>query len=202
MNCEQAMIAMSAYLDGELKKEEQAELTAHLAECEDCRRLLNKLRGAEDAFCEAQAEAPETLHESVMAQIRTEAKRKEKRPVHILWAAAAAAAVIVGMLAGGVWDLRELSAPGAALSLHGAVQTVKTDYQSLADAGKQPVLVLKKMPQELSGTASETLVESGEKCWHVSTEEADRLQKEYGGTRYTPKDGGKTGQTLVVVAVN
>ena len=199
MNCDEALIAISAYLDNELSKTESEELEAHLAECETCRQIYAELRGAEEAFCDAQEDVPATFHESVMARIRQEKQKKNKQPLRIFWAVAAAAAVIAVMLASGVLNLRDLAAPDAAVSLHGAVQTVKTDYQALADELKQPILVLKKMPQELADTAAETLAESGETCWRISAEDAGTLYETYGGTVYAPADGTNSVETLVIV---
>ena len=43
MNCEQALEAISARLDGALSEEENRELETHLASCASCRALLKEL---------------------------------------------------------------------------------------------------------------------------------------------------------------
>ena len=48
MNCEQALEAISARLDGALSEEENRELETHLASCASCRALLKELTELED----------------------------------------------------------------------------------------------------------------------------------------------------------
>ena len=50
MNCEQALEAISARLDGALSEEENRELEAHLASCASCRALLKELTELEEGF--------------------------------------------------------------------------------------------------------------------------------------------------------
>ena len=50
MNCEQALEAISARLDGALSEEENRELEAHLASCASCRALLKELTELEEGL--------------------------------------------------------------------------------------------------------------------------------------------------------
>ena len=72
MNCEQALEAISARLDGALGEEENRELEAHLASCASCRALLKELTELEEGLETLPVEAPETLAPSVMRTIRAE----------------------------------------------------------------------------------------------------------------------------------
>ena len=45
MNCDQALEAISAALDGELSAKERAQLEAHLAHCPSCAALFDELAG-------------------------------------------------------------------------------------------------------------------------------------------------------------
>jgi len=44
MNCQKSRLLFSAYLDGELKLKQKAQLEAHLAGCSECSKLLNITR--------------------------------------------------------------------------------------------------------------------------------------------------------------
>ena len=72
MNCEQALEAISARLDGALSEEENRELETHLASCASCRALLKELTELEEGLETLPVEAPETLAPSVMRTIRAE----------------------------------------------------------------------------------------------------------------------------------
>ena len=52
MNCEQALEAISARLDGALSEEENRELETHLASCASCRALLKELTPETYAYFE------------------------------------------------------------------------------------------------------------------------------------------------------
>lgn len=114
MNCEQALEAISARLDGVLSEEENRELEAHLASCASCRALLRELTELEDGLKELPVEAPETLVPSVMRTIRaekaaqaspSEKKNQRRRPHITAWLIAAAAALALLLGAAGVIDL-------------------------------------------------------------------------------------------------
>ncbi|HDZ21361.1 hypothetical protein LCGC14_0431980 [marine sediment metagenome] len=48
MSCETIQPLITGYLDGELSADQQTELDAHLAQCEQCRRDLEELRQLKD----------------------------------------------------------------------------------------------------------------------------------------------------------
>ena len=118
MNCEQALEAISARLDGALSEEENRELETHLASCASCRALLKELTELEEGLETLPVEAPETLAPSVMRTIRAEkaaqaapaAKKSQRRGPHITaWLIAAAAALALLLGAAGVIDLPAVS---------------------------------------------------------------------------------------------
>ena len=125
MNCEQALEAISARLDGALSEEENRELETHLASCASCRALLKELTELEEGLETLPVEAPETLAPSVMRTIRAEkaaqaapaAKKSQRRGPHITaWLIAAAAALALLLGAAGVIDL-----PGFGEKKHASV---------------------------------------------------------------------------------
>ena len=95
MNCEQALEAMSARLDGELDAQQTQALEAHLAQCPECRRLFDELSRIDGAIPSLDAEAPEALTARVMEQVRREPRRAERR---FPWLAGALAAAAVFLL--------------------------------------------------------------------------------------------------------
>lgn len=98
MNCEEALVLLSGHLDGQNSEEEAARLQDHLAQCPDCRRLMEDLKALDAGLLSLEEEPPTDLCESVMEAIRQEAPvRKKKR--RWVWPTTAAAAVLI-LLAG------------------------------------------------------------------------------------------------------
>lgn len=116
MNCEQALQAMSARLDGELPEDEARALDAHLRECAPCRALMAELTELDDGLKTLSVEPPETLAPGVMRAIRAEtAKKQKKRTPHITtWLIAGAAALALALGAAGVIELPGFGEKGRA----------------------------------------------------------------------------------------
>ncbi len=107
MDCNAAKSRFFAYVDGELAREAEAELEAHLADCPACRRLVD----LELAFREAYVErlrpepAPERVRERVAILVRELADargraRRSRWAKPLARAAAAALLLTVGIAAG------------------------------------------------------------------------------------------------------
>ena len=58
-------------VDGTLTDSEREKLEAHLAECPSCAALLRDLREMRALFAQ-EAEAPDSLHDGIMEQLRQE----------------------------------------------------------------------------------------------------------------------------------
>ena len=126
MNCEQALQAMSARLDGELPEDEARALDAHLRECAPCRALMAELTELDDGLKTLSVEPPETLAPGVMRAIRAEtAKKQKKRTPHITtWLIAGAAALALALGAAGVIELPGFGEKGrASVSVGDAFKT-------------------------------------------------------------------------------
>ena len=80
MDCERALILISAALDGELSREEQAELEEHLAACPECRALSDDFGVMSVALSDMQAEPPDDLMGRVEAALDQEAVSVTARP--------------------------------------------------------------------------------------------------------------------------
>ena len=104
------MELVSAETDGELTESERAALTAHLAECEDCRRFAAALRVLREGLAEA-TEVPAGFAEAVMAKLP---KKKAKVVSFRRWGSIAAAAVLVVVLGSTVFAPRGKEAAMAA----------------------------------------------------------------------------------------
>ena len=77
--CQQQLLELSAYLEGDLTPERMAALDTHLAGCECCGRLADSLRAAislcqSDAARALPAEVESRAHERVRALLREAAR--------------------------------------------------------------------------------------------------------------------------------
>lgn len=99
MNCDQALEAISAALDGELSPGERAELSKHLLQCEHCRRVAEDFRVLAGLLEDSEVQVPEGLAASVCAAAAREAQEapapRRRRPY--LSAIAAMLALCVGL---------------------------------------------------------------------------------------------------------
>ncbi len=180
MNCEQALEAISARLDGALSEEENRELETHLASCASCRALLKELTELEEGLETLLVEAPETLAPSVMRTIRAEkaaqaapaAKKSQRRGPHITaWLIAAAAALALLLGAAGVIDL-----PGFGEKKHASV--------SVGDAFSGT----HKMPEQESELAARIAQERG--CAVLAVQGCTDGIEALTGLDYETLDGG------------
>ncbi|UWX58759.1 anti-sigma factor [Chlorobaculum sp. MV4-Y] len=67
MNCNKAMVLMSAAIDGELTPKEEEELAQHLADCPECRAEFQDAKKTKIIIKEriVRVKAPSTLVESI-----------------------------------------------------------------------------------------------------------------------------------------
>lgn len=108
MDCEQAVEAVSAALDGELTAAEQAQLEAHLSVCPACRALAEDFFALNAALTENEPVPPQLLADQVMKRIAEQNKvvpiSAGHRPDWRRWMGLAAAAALVLCAGGlGVW---------------------------------------------------------------------------------------------------
>ena len=102
MNCEEALAAISAALDGELSREEQSALSGHLLECPDCRALAEDFRVLSAALDDLEQAPPQSLARSILDAAAAEstaplpAKKRRFPPYLRTLAAMLALAVCIG----------------------------------------------------------------------------------------------------------
>lgn len=132
MNCDEAMLAISAKLDGELNPAELEALEAHLKLCPDCRALAKELEEMDAALETLVCPPPETLVGNVMDKIRAEAAeqkqpRRQKPWAGLMAVAAVAAVLLLGAL--GVIELPGLSGNHRATATIGDIFAGETDLE-------------------------------------------------------------------------
>lgn len=112
MNCRDLREQFSAYLDGELPREEAQAISRHVEGCVECARELDDLRRTIEALADLPViQAPEGLKTKILAQLEVESGGGQGRKVshlRLLWPAAAAIVVAV-LLAwqGGMFESRK-----------------------------------------------------------------------------------------------
>lgn len=95
MNCDEALLAISAALDGELPPGSRAKLSEHLLQCETCRALAKDLRVLTEELEQSDREVPPELAESIRAAVAGEAPAPKRRRAPYLRAVAAMLALCV-----------------------------------------------------------------------------------------------------------
>ena len=129
-------------VDGTLTDSEREKLEAHLAECPSCAALLRDLREMRALFAQ-EAEAPDSLHDGIMEQLRQETKlhvvqpEKPVRRMPVFTMVGVAAAVVLVVLGGGLMPSFSTVGSGssdASADAGDAVAAVTADSYS-TDAG-------------------------------------------------------------------
>lgn len=196
MNCEEALVLLSGYLDQTNTEEEMAQLREHLAVCPDCNQVLHTLEEINIGVAALEAEPPADLRTSVMDAIRVEAKprRKPRR-----WMPVAVAAALVLMI--GVSTMRQdnaaapmaatadLAAPAMyARTMDAAATVSEYDSQALADRLLADVVVTGELLPEMEVCPCETL-EDGTLLYRLAdANAAAELSRKYGLELYTPAE--------------
>lgn len=100
MNCDEALLAISAALDGELSPAEQKKLSEHLLCCPECRELAEDLRVLSELLEDSEQAPPAELSEAVRRAVAEEAGSSptpKRRRAPYLRAIAAMLALCIGL---------------------------------------------------------------------------------------------------------
>ena len=119
MSCDNYLEWISARLDGELTRREEADLTVHLASCPACRAAADQLTALHTAMGGMECSAPAHLSASVMEAIQAEKRAARRRALRRWGSLAACLALCLGLYA-----LAGL--PGQITADPGAPMTVRT----------------------------------------------------------------------------
>jgi anti-sigma factor RsiW len=79
LNCKSVIQELSSYIDGELDPVVQQELERHLADCEECKMVVDQTKMTVDIFCDEElVELPKDvrsrLHEALRRKINEAAR--------------------------------------------------------------------------------------------------------------------------------
>lgn len=122
-SCIQYDEMISVLLDGELTREQEAELRAHLEACPSCQRIYEAFSGLSEAIGGELAAPPESLVQGIMFKLSIDAQRKKPKRAHIgsfTAIAACLALILIGASRVGLMDslnlgLGKSAAPEAAM---------------------------------------------------------------------------------------
>lgn len=156
MNCDEALLAISAALDGESSPAERARLSEHLLECESCRALAEDLRFLTGELGRSDREAPQPLAEAVRRAVAAEARAAsptpKKRPPYLRAAAAMLALCIglggIGLFAAGRMGMKGDSAGGAAPALSEAAPEARAYSEGALPEDAADASVAPEVPME------------------------------------------------------
>lgn len=144
MNCDEALLSISAALDGELSPAERAKLSKHLLSCESCRELAEDLRVLNEELGRSDQPVPPELAESIRRAVAeseapSAACSKKRRPPY-LQAVAAMLALCVGLGGISLFTSRRMedSAGGASPALYQA-EPESADGSGSADEAESPL---------------------------------------------------------------
>lgn len=208
MNCDKALEAISAELDGALSAEEARGLEAQLKTCAECRKLRAELGAIEQGFDTLKMDAPQTLAPSVMRLIRAEKPRKRK-PHRSVWFIAAAALLALALGAAGIIELPGFGENRASVSVGDAFSghsRAEETAERLAQERGCTVLLIRDSGElsALEGAEYET-PEPGMRLYTVSADVMNGIMREQTASQmevYTPKEAsGQTDGTACILLI-
>ena len=174
MDCEQALILISAALDGEITPEEREQLNSHLDRCAECRAIADDF-GLISAALTEEIEIPVGLTEQMRAAVKDTSQNRKRTFLRRYGSLAAMLAIVLSLGAivmsgaGGRNDVALFSGMGSA----------KMDAAAPAEAAPMPVPSVaaetKGKPQELLAADSALFDAKAE-----SEEMADGGYEQYG----------------------
>jgi len=134
--CDSYQELISRMLDEPLGEEEQADLTAHLRQCESCAAFYSAMSAVSAGIRSDLEEPPEELHENIMAEIRRSEIKKQNKLHPILRVALTAAACLAVVAAVSLFSPkgRTQMAASAIGSKAVATQTNSADEAAPAEA--------------------------------------------------------------------
>lgn len=140
--CEPYEDLLSARLDGELTRQEETDLTAHLETCPRCRAFARDLRTLHTSLLTLAADPPAGMTDAIMAKVKPK-PRKKKRPWFSLACAALLALVLLGSapLLFGSNSVEETAAAGSGAPAEGSGISPEISLEServQADTAPQP----------------------------------------------------------------
>lgn len=206
LDCQKALDLINEYIDGELGADDADFVRSHIAKCPECKKAYDKLKELELLIADSTEEAPPSLYDRVMDEVRTE-KSVIKKPIAIRkWGLVAVAAVIclsilstptlLMLVTGGA---KEECADNAVLDVmeDASIQKVPSSMASPAEKADENLYCCTEqdLPDALPEIA-EILVDSGEYTAYMKNGEKTTLTIDtenmiayIGNTKYALKIG-------------
>lgn len=101
--CEEYIIQMNQYLDGELSQQESGDFLRHLESCPSCRKYFEQIKIATYELRHMKVSVPDTLHGSIMRHVRANSGAgRHRKLVRALSSLVACAAVLAIVATGGL----------------------------------------------------------------------------------------------------
>jgi anti-sigma-K factor RskA len=169
--------AVGAYALDALPELEAEVFERHMLRCDTCREQVERLQPSVDALPRAvpQLPAPPGLKARLMADVREDAERRRapsrrSRPA-LAWATAAAAAVVVGFAAVGVFGLANGSSNETVTAMVDTSRLAQNASASLdvLEDGDAAILRVSGMPSPGPGRVYQVWLKKGERFQPVSS---------------------------------
>ncbi len=142
-SCESYQELISRLVDGEIDREEQQALMAHMKTCSRCSAMFAVYQDLSDILSEQPEELPAGLHENIMAGVRRSAiikKNRRTRKFGLRLAMTAAACAVLVLLAASSFG------PGGRLADTVSVRGEKAAQQISEDRAQDPVPAAPEAP--------------------------------------------------------
>jgi len=101
-SCEEAIQLMNKQLDEALDAREQAMLSEHLDQCEECRKIIDAYQDLQDGLLSLEKDPPENFAKGVMYRISRDTAPKKRLPFGRISVLSAAAALLLLLVGSGV----------------------------------------------------------------------------------------------------
>lgn len=184
--CEYYQQLISQRLDGELTAAQEHELAEHLSRCADCRAVDAAFRTLSEGFGGCAEEAPETLCENVMGEIRRENIRKNNKSSSRTWRSLLATAACFALIcAAAATALPMLFNAGTSSAASMAAEVTNETAGSAADAAMPADAAPAEEPENAAEQRAkadgsmlytmESASEAGAASYNVSDDELGRF---------------------------
>ena len=129
-DCEKSLELISCMIDGELSKQEQELLYAHIANCSSCKNAYEAFSFISNELSENLDAPPPLLAGSIMSKINLEKQKKSRRPIVWLRYGAAAACFALILFGAARWGLLTdiLGAKSAAPKAAARAEMAESNY--------------------------------------------------------------------------
>lgn len=187
MICEDALLLISGRVDGTNTSREEAQLEAHLASCPECRKVWQDFSAMNMELQNLQAEVSKDFCDSVMQEVKKQARKRHFRPLWRVLGAAAALALVIGLSS--VPQEEDFSQKSRSMEPAAAYMAPEiTEPAVVAQEYGADVVVISQLISELENSQYEELP-GGARLYCLDDENsAVEWSKTYGLELYSPEN--------------